>query len=121
MKRSYMKSSRPKMTAIRKAARGQECTINMPGVCCGNPETVVLCHSNKLEHGKGMGIKASDEFAAFGCIACHAVIDGRAPRPAGMSYEDADAYFMQGMEATREILREMGLLARVNEQMGIEK
>ena len=32
------------MSAIRKAARGEECTLNIAGVCSYDPETVVLCH-----------------------------------------------------------------------------
>lgn len=35
---------RLKMSAIRKAARGEECTLNIAGVCSYDPETVVLCH-----------------------------------------------------------------------------
>ena len=32
------------MSAIRKAAKGEECTLNIAGVCSYDPETVVLCH-----------------------------------------------------------------------------
>jgi hypothetical protein len=32
------------MSAIRKAAKGEECTLNIAGVCSYDPETVVLAH-----------------------------------------------------------------------------
>ena len=61
---------------LRQSARGRDCTLRLPGICSGDPETVVLCH---LPVGmKGMGMKSPDLFAVFGCCNCHAVIDGRA-------------------------------------------
>ena len=39
------------MSAIRKAARGEECTLNIAGVCSYDPETVVLCHFPSDSHG----------------------------------------------------------------------
>lgn len=32
------------MADLRKAARGRECQVRIPGVCNGNPETSVLAH-----------------------------------------------------------------------------
>lgn len=104
------KCSRPKMTPIRKAARGQDCTLRIPGVCNFNIETTVLCHSNRIEDGKGWGIKAPDTKAAFGCSSCHDVLDGRAPRPPGLTADDVLSIFQRGMEETHEILREMELM-----------
>lgn len=108
--RKPMKSRRPKMTPIRKAARGQDCTINLPGVCNHANYTTVLCHSNSLADGKGMGIKAPDTAAAFGCSACHDVLDGRCPRPAWLSKDDVDAAFATGVGRTHEFLRTKGLI-----------
>lgn len=108
--KTLLKSTRPKMTPIRRAARGQECTLQILGVCNGQPETVVLCHSNKLEHGKGMGLKAPDTAACFGCSSCHDVLDGRAPRPAGMTLADVDALFRYAVQRTHAILRTKGLM-----------
>lgn len=60
----------------RDAARGQDCTVRLPGICNFNPETVVLAH---LPCGqKGMGMKGFDTIAVDACSACHDVIDGRA-------------------------------------------
>lgn len=46
---------------------------------CGvaNTGQVVGCHSNSLQHGKGMGIKAHD-VPAYLCGGCHDLLDGRA-------------------------------------------
>jgi hypothetical protein len=107
--RKPMKVSRPKMTPIRKAARGQECTLRFD--CCnGRTDTTVLCHSNQLADGKGMGIKAPDLIAVFGCHSCHDVLDGRAPRPDGMTYEAMLERFGLALERTHIILHEKGLL-----------
>ena len=34
------------------------------------------CHSNELDHGKGMGLKSPD-IMAFMCSDCHDLVDGR--------------------------------------------
>lgn len=107
---SRMKSSSPKMTPIRKAARGEDCTILLSGVCNGMPDTTVLCHSNSLADGKGMCLKAPDTAAAFGCSACHAVLDGQLPRPAGMTKDDVESAFRAGIVRTHERLRKKGLI-----------
>lgn len=108
--KTLLKSTRPKMTPIRKAARGEECTLQILGVCNGQTDTVVLCHSNKLEHGKGMGRKAPDTAACFGCSSCHDVLDGRTPRPAGMALADVDNLFRYAVDRTHAILRTKGLM-----------
>lgn len=106
-----MKSSKPKMTPIRKAARGEDCTLLIPGVCNFNPETVVLCHSNVLEDGKGMGLKAPDTEACFGCSSCHDILDGRAPMPPWMSAKTLRIAFLRARHRTHEILRRKGLIS----------
>lgn len=58
------------------AAKGQECTLEIPGVCQGGTETTVACHSPLLEDRQGT--KAPDFAIAFGCMACHDAIDRRA-------------------------------------------
>lgn len=108
--RQPMKSRGPKMTPIRKAARGQDCQLRIPGVCNGNPETVVLCHSNRLADGKGMGIKAPDLAGCFGCSSCHATLDGAAPRPAWLSYALLQTAFDAAVVRTHEILRKKGII-----------
>ena len=72
--RKPTKSTRPKMTPIRKSARGKECTLRFPDICNRNPETTAWCHSNRLADGKGMGLKARDEEGCYGCSDCHALL-----------------------------------------------
>jgi len=105
-----MKSRGPKMTPIRKAARGEDCTIRLPGICNGDPATTVLCHSNSLADGKGMGLKAPDTAAAFGCSACHAVLDGHLSRPAWLTREMVESAFRAAIECTHARLRAKGLI-----------
>ena len=61
-----------KMTKLRKAARGKDCMVIIPGICNGNPETVVLAHLN----GGGMGYKHHDFLGAWACSSCHSWLDG---------------------------------------------
>lgn len=61
--------------ALTATARGQPCTLMVPNVCNGNPETTTWAHSNQDRHGKGKGLKAHDVFGAFACSACHNWLD----------------------------------------------
>lgn len=60
---------------LRDSARGQDCTLRIPGVCNGNPETTVLAHIACGQ--KGMGLKSPDNMAVFACSFCHDLLDGR--------------------------------------------
>lgn len=62
-------------SAMLEACRGQECYLKVPGIHPHNLDSVVPCHSNQQKHGKGMGLKARDEFTVPGCGACHAELD----------------------------------------------
>jgi hypothetical protein len=42
---------------------------------CGSGHMVQAAHSNMAQHGKGRGIKASDEYTAALCLKCHYEID----------------------------------------------
>lgn len=46
----------------------------LPCVRCGNPNSQAA-HSNSSKHGKGRGIKASDQFTIPLCAICHAAFD----------------------------------------------
>ncbi|WP_150587018.1 nuclease domain-containing protein [Pandoraea communis] len=54
------------------ACTGQPCYLQIPGVCCGNWETVVPAHRNE---GKGMGLKTPDRLTVPACFTCHAEYD----------------------------------------------
>lgn len=61
--------------AYRDGARGQACTLRIPGVCNRDPETTVFAHSNLLRDGKGKGRKADDLFGCDACSECHTWLD----------------------------------------------
>ena len=109
LKRTRMTNSRPKTSKIRQSAKNQECTLLLPG-CLYTTETTVLCHSNLLSDGRGMGIKAPDTRAAYGCRHCHDLLDGRAPLPRYFTEEELLNRFELAVIATHEILRERGLI-----------
>lgn len=80
MKRSAIKKRAPKRRAghdsnYLAACRDQNCYLRMPGICCNDPSTSVPAHSNQSVHGKGMGLKARDEFTIPACWMCHAELD----------------------------------------------
>jgi hypothetical protein len=108
--RKPMKSTRPKMTPIRKSARGQECTLRFPGICNRNPETTAWCHSNRLADGKGLGLKAPDEQGCYGCSDCHAWLDGGYAASGRVLREVVDARFDAARAESRQILKSKGLL-----------
>jgi len=64
---------------IRNSARGEDCSMRLPGICNFNPESTSLCHINTVF--KGTGMKSPDIFAFFGCSACHDAVDGRSNNP----------------------------------------
>lgn len=47
----------------------------LPCVRCQHPAPSDACHSNFLEHGKGMGTKANDEYTIPMCRRCHQNFD----------------------------------------------
>ena len=59
------------------ACRGEDCYLIVPGVCRRTPQdpTVVDCHGNWEDTGKGLGLKAADRFSVPGCGPCHYWLD----------------------------------------------
>lgn len=103
-----MKRHRTATSKIRLSARGEDCTLRFP--CCNrDPATTVWCHSNRLEDGKGMGLKAHDQEGCYGCSNCHAFLDGgyvaaRWPRAV------VEHVFDAARAASQRLLRAKGLL-----------
>lgn len=92
-----------KQTKVTKSARGEPCSLRIPGVCLRHEETVVLCHV-----GKGTAKRNDDWFAVYGCMACHQWIDG-----AGVKTEDwpyRDTYVLDALRETQGKLIEKGLI-----------
>ena len=105
----------PKKTKIRQSAKGEQCTVRIPGICNWNPETVVLAHLN----GGGMGMKNPDYQGAYCCSACHEVLDGRVDiRVRGINGKETPIFskgelkrmHLEGVIRTQEILRKKGLI-----------
>jgi hypothetical protein len=55
-------------------AKGQDCTIRLPG-CRNQTETTVAAHIHEYEFGHGKGIKADDCCIAYVCYHCHILLD----------------------------------------------
>ena len=65
----------PKRDYVRSPALLAACRA-IPCQHCGTSDgTVCAAHSNQAQHGKGRGIKASDEFVAALCFGCHTEMD----------------------------------------------
>jgi hypothetical protein len=93
-------------TKLTKAARGRDCQIRLPGVCNGNPETVVLAHY-RLAGTCGAGIKPNDLQGAWACSACHDAVDGRGAK---IDREEARLAHAEGAFRTQSILISEGLV-----------
>jgi hypothetical protein len=81
---------------IRESARGQDCTVRLPGICNFNPETVVFAHLNGVRFGHGVGKKT--KWGAYACSACHDELDRRTRKL------EADYVKLAHFEATIETL-----------------
>jgi hypothetical protein len=88
---------------LRDSAKGQQCTLQIAGVCCHDPQRTVLCHIG--DETKGMGNKANDWSAAFGCDRCHEAIDHHKLRKA-----DETFYVLRGLQRTWRHWIEKGLI-----------
>ena len=88
---------------ITRLARGQPCTIRIPGVCAPSPEneTTVPCHY-RLAGLSGAGFIPPPFMFAFGCFACHQYVD---------SHHDAETRLAhaEGCFRTLGKLKKMGV------------
>lgn len=92
----YIRSA--KLMAAYRKIPCQHCGID-DGTVCG-------AHSNQAKHGKGRGIKASDEFCASLCHSCHMQVDqGRS-----MSRTERETVWGNAHEKTVKALKDLGLL-----------
>lgn len=101
-----MKSPTFRSKALRDSARSQCCTLQVPGICNGNPETTVLCHLPSSTHG--MGYKSDDYWAVFGCSDCHDVLDGRVPYD--WKAGEKDEILLQVIHDTQKVWINEGLI-----------
>ena len=67
------KNKRLKSKKITDSAKGENCTLRIPGVCNFNPETTVFAHMP----GTGMALKSHDIHGCYACSDCHDWLDSR--------------------------------------------
>lgn len=97
-----------KSTKARRAARGRECMVRLPG-CDGGGETTVMAHYRMAGYC-GMGLKPDDiGFGAFACHSCHSVVDGRSHID-GFDRDEIRLAHAEGVMRTFDALRREGLL-----------
>lgn len=96
--------------SIRDSAKGEDCTVRIPGVCNSDPATVVWSHYPENAAGKGMGTKSLDAAGCYACATCHDVVDGRKPRPAGMTRAEVLLAWHEGHLRSLVRLAQKGLL-----------
>lgn len=94
------------MSKLTKAAKGQECTIQIHPYCNMNPETVVFCHAPS--EFKGMGIKSPDWWGADGCSDCHDIVDRR--RHVDIPWSEIYECFIRGIFRTIQRRIEQGVI-----------
>ena len=68
MNRKYQK--------LRDSAKDESCTLQIYPYCNGDMEKTSLCHVS-TPISSGMGMKAPDWYAVYGCSTCHDIIEGR--------------------------------------------
>ena len=86
--------------------RGQPCYLLLPSVRAHDGETVVPAHSNQSQHGKGMGLKASDIFTIPACGKCHHELDQGKLMSRAERVEAWDAAYARWKSDRSEILSE---------------
>ena len=89
-----------------KSAKGQPCTVRIPGVCRPAPEneTTVLAHLN----GYGMGGKHLSIHGAYACAECHAWLDGGYAHNYDKSVRDLA--HLEAVIETQQIMVKEGIL-----------
>lgn len=102
-----MKPLRIESQPVRDSAQGEDCTLEIQGVCNHDPATTVLAHLPDESHG--MGRKSDDASACYACSACHDVIDERTHWP---RHEEPwrEWYFRRAQTRTLRRLIERGIV-----------
>ena len=89
----------PKFKYLRSKKHLQN-VASLPCQACGIEGQTQAAHSNWAEHGKGRGIKASDEFTAALCQTCHTELD----QGSHLSKEQRRQMWDKAYERTKERL-----------------
>ena len=108
----HQKGQRPSVVpAYRNAARGQPCTLRIPGICSGNPEQTVGAHL-RMFGAAGVGQKPDDLHMVDACAACHSALDDRSRwADLALGYDD----ILRALIETQRRRRAAGLIRLGNE------
>lgn len=104
---SFLKNIKVRSSKILKSCKGQTCKLRI-ATKCSSQDTVVGCHLSFI--GSSMGAKVSDMFIYDGCHDCHAIEDGRVPRPMGLTREVLEWARARAMQETQQRLINEGLI-----------
>lgn len=108
--------ARPEMTPARRNAKGQPCTLRLPGCYPGpNNERVQLCHL-RMFGGGGTGCKPDDTEAVFACTHCHDLLDQRAKWPSWLTATVMFEYIAWALIRTLRLQRAAGIILLKGEQ-----
>ena len=88
---------------MRAAARGEHCTIGLPG-CLPGVDTTVLAHLPN----RSMGKKNNDYNSAFACYSCHMALDNQ--RSHNFEKDWMDYLHRRGQELTLNRMIELGVI-----------
>lgn len=86
-------------TAIRRAAKGKPCTLEIPGICQHDSETTVFAHVKDESFGRG--VKADDISGFFADHWCHAAYD---QHRTGLEEADELRLVLRAMQRTLRLL-----------------
>jgi hypothetical protein len=98
------------MSKLRKSAKGEQCTLQIPGVCNFDTATTVLAHLPDDSGTGKMGGKSEDWCACFACSDCHALIDNQAEFQKRYTSEDYLFFIRRAMIKTWRKWFNAGLL-----------
>lgn len=96
---------------LRRSAKGQKCTLCIPGVCDGGGATTVLAHIR--DDQKGAANKANDWSACHACGPCHVHLDEHR-----LSASDELFYSLRAMQRTMTWWIENGFIKIVGDDEG---
>jgi len=94
------------MSKLRKSAKGQNCTLQISGICNRNPETTVGAHIPS--EWKGMGNKSPDFGSmVYACSSCHETLDNRSH----VFWQiDPHFYMLRALQRTLKIMADEGVV-----------
>ncbi len=90
---------------LRDSARGQDCTLRLPGICNFDSATTVLAHY-RMAGTCGIGVKPIDLHGAWACSSCHDACDGRIKT--GYSRDELRLMHLEGVMRTIDALVRSG-------------